>query len=385
MRPAMWRPVPFLVRRPARGCRRAVGATAIVGERDVAVGCIALRTSGRTETLTPLRPLGLPPAAMPEQHGVAAGSTTTRRWTAFAPLLRSPTGAGTGRRGFSTAAFTVPAQGDAPEQALFVVGLNEGKFFGQDGAEEGLKLLERIADHDPKYHLLFGLTDTELREMEEEFKVEKRKLTPSRELEKERNCEFIPLMQAGMVDNRPRLAIGRALRTTQAHVAWRLWKQPREAVKLYWAFWRRKKYKDAERCSFWSKHFPLSARAYFEDRADLVAIRAVEHLVARRLQGQQGTALVIVNNELFSAVVNRLGLFLDKDAANKLGSPELSRQLRDHAGELCADVPDLTSLLVFVYIGIPLLLLQQGYLALEYFVTVPRDGEIAYDLDQARE
>ena len=34
--------------------------------------------------------------------------------------------------GFATCAFTVPSRGTTPEQTLFVAGINEGKFFGQE-------------------------------------------------------------------------------------------------------------------------------------------------------------------------------------------------------------------------------------------------------------
>merc|ERR1740123_2101757 len=79
-------------------------------------------------------------------------------------------------RNFATTVFNVkPRPGEVgAEQTLFVVGLNEGKFFGQDGAEEALKLLERIAEHGPQgseYNLLLGLSDRDLAQLEADHKV----------------------------------------------------------------------------------------------------------------------------------------------------------------------------------------------------------------------
>jgi len=251
---------------------------------------------------------------------------------------------------------------------LFVVGLNEGKFFGQDSAEEGLKLLERIAEHGPTYQLLFSLSERELNQIEAENKVANNRLTPSRDLEGDRNSEFIPIVQAGMVDKRPRRHLGRILRTTQSHVAWLLWKHPREAVKLYWAYRRRKDYKDAACQRFWSEHFPISASAYFDERAELVAIRAVEQLAVVHAQGRSGaepaTSVLVVGNDIFRLVCTHLSPMLDEEAHVKLGDAAFSRNLRDRASELCLDVPDLTPLLVFVYLGLPLLAIQFTYLGL---------------------
>jgi len=289
------------------------------------------------------------------------------------------------RRGFATTAITVPERGSAPEQTLFVVGLNKRKFFGQDGAEEGLKLLERIAEHNAEYQLLFGLTEKELAEIEAEYKVKHRKLTPSRELEGVNHCEVIPIVQAGMVDNRPRRALDRELRITQSHVAWLLWQHPREAVKGYLAYWQLSKHVDAERCRFWSEQFPICANAYFEERAELVAIRAVETLIIERVQGRKGTTVLIVNNELFGLVQERLKMILDVDAPEKLGASDFRKALRDRGNELCLLVLDLTPVLLGIYVGLPLLLLHQGALFIEYLFTVPRDGEIAYDIETKRE
>ncbi|CAE7155675.1 unnamed protein product, partial [Symbiodinium pilosum] len=68
-------------------------------------------------------------------------------------------------------------------------------------------------------------------------------LTPSRQLEGITHCEMIPIMQAGMVDKRPRKSVGREVYIDQVHVAWMLWSHPREALRVYWAYWRRKNYK----------------------------------------------------------------------------------------------------------------------------------------------
>eukprot|EP00933_Yihiella_yeosuensis_P039482 TRINITY_DN33528_c0_g1_i1.p1 TRINITY_DN33528_c0_g1~~TRINITY_DN33528_c0_g1_i1.p1 ORF type:complete len:332 (+),score=55.69 TRINITY_DN33528_c0_g1_i1:72-1067(+) len=267
-----------------------------------------------------------------------------------------------GSAAFATTAFTVPAHNNAPELTLFVVGLNSGKFFGQDGAEEGLKLVEHVASHSPEYTLLFGLSERDLAFLEEDHKVTRGRLTPSRELEGKRLCEHVPLIQAGMVDKRPRRALDRSLKITQNHVSVLLWKNPREAVQIYWAYWKRKKYTDAARKKFWKEYFPESGHAYFEDRAELITIRAVEHLAAQRKQGLGNTAVLTVNNELYELVVVALGKLLDKEDPGKLTSQEFLRELRRAASEICADAPDLTPLLVFVYGIMPVIVLQFFYL-----------------------
>jgi len=248
------------------------------------------------------------------------------------------------------------------------VGLNENKFFGQDGAEEGLKLLERVVEHHQEYDLLFGITEKALADMEVGHPVEKnKKLTASRELEAVRNGEMIPLMQASMVDKFKRRAIDRPLKTTQSHIAHLLWKFPRETIKLGWAYWHRKDHKDASRHKFWSQHFPLCSTAYFDERAEIISIRAVEHIVGRQSQEWKGAIILVVNNEIFSLVNKQLSLML-ADEGRQLSSPAFMETLRGEAVHLCADVIDLTPVLIFVYVGIPLITLHFTYLAIEYYV-----------------
>jgi len=274
----------------------------------------------------------------------------------------------TGRARFATTAFTVPSRGKAPEQTLFVAGLNEGKFFGQDSAEETLKLVERVAQHSPEYTLLFGLSDRRLAEMEQENKVKQGRLTPSRELEGRLHCEMIPVLQAGMVDKRPRKHVGRSVFTDQVHVAWLLWKNPQEARKVYWAFWRRNYYKDAEARSFWSTHFPVSSYGYFEERAHIIAIRATEHLMALRKQEMGNSTVLVVNNDVYDLVIQHLNDFLGKDAPENFNSQDFARKLRDTAEELCQDIIDLTPVLVFVYVILPLLIFQFFFNAGQYYL-----------------
>eukprot|EP00747_Dinoflagellata_sp_TGD_P163680 gnl/TRDRNA2_/TRDRNA2_182622_c0_seq1.p1 gnl/TRDRNA2_/TRDRNA2_182622_c0~~gnl/TRDRNA2_/TRDRNA2_182622_c0_seq1.p1 ORF type:complete len:349 (+),score=57.39 gnl/TRDRNA2_/TRDRNA2_182622_c0_seq1:73-1047(+) len=254
------------------------------------------------------------------------------------------------------------------EQTLFVVGLNEGKFFGPDGSEEALKLVEQVAEHDPEYELLFSLTEKELTALQEDHDIGiNRRLTPSRDLEGEKLGEFVPVMQAGMADNRPRRALGRALRTSHARVAWQLWQRPREAVQIYWMFWRRKEYKDGAKYKFALKHLPVASHYYFVERAELVAVRSVEHLLINHVQGKGGTTVLTVSNDIYDLVAERLRLILDEDVADKFGSMDFSRTLKERAMELTRDMVDMTPVLIFVYIGIPLLIGHQIYLASQYY------------------
>lgn len=273
-----------------------------------------------------------------------------------------------GRRSFATTVFNIPASGpSAPEQTLFVVGLNKGKFFGQDGAEECLKLLERVAEHNPEYHLLVGLNDKEMSVLEEEHKVKNNRLTPSRDLVLTENGEVVPIIQAGMVDKRPCQSLGRALKTTQGHVAWRLWRNPREAIKMYRLFWRRKEHKDAARFKFWSENLPLASHVYFGETAELIAIRTTEHLITQRNAGVASTTVLTVRNEVFASVAERCRHYIgeDEEGLKKLSDPEYSAELKQNAGYLCKDVPDMTPLLCLIYIGFPLLALHQVMLCCE--------------------
>eukprot|EP00929_Paragymnodinium_shiwhaense_P103063 TRINITY_DN66348_c0_g1_i1.p1 TRINITY_DN66348_c0_g1~~TRINITY_DN66348_c0_g1_i1.p1 ORF type:complete len:393 (+),score=80.19 TRINITY_DN66348_c0_g1_i1:56-1180(+) len=335
-----------------------------------------------TESLVDLSPTSSSASTTPRADGGLRPVRQCRVGSARGILRGSWGGPGPARRSFATSAITLPADGEKPEKVVFVVGLNTGKFFGQDSAEEALKLLERVADHDMEYQLLFGLTDRDLRQIEEDHDVgHSRKLTPSRDLEKNRNCEMIPVVQAGMVDKRPRRALDRDLKTTQSHVAWRLWRTPAEAFKLYWFMWRRHKLKDAERYRVLSSNFPISSKMYFDERAELMAIRTVEQLATDRSQGNAGTTVLVVNNELHYVLTEQLERLLKEP--QKIGTMDYSEELRNRASDLAIEVPDLTSLIIFIYLGLPLLAFQQGYLFVEYLTTTTQDGRIDIDLLKA--
>lgn len=271
------------------------------------------------------------------------------------------------RRCFATSAYSVKASGTFQEQSVFLIGLNEGKFFGQDSAEEGLKLMEKVSDYDPEYELGIGLSETHFQVIEEDHKVTGKKLTPSRDLESSRDCEFIPLIQAAMVDRRPRRALSRDIRFDQARVSWKLWQNPRETVNLYWAIWRRKSYKNAESYRFWSKHFPISADAYFGQRAELISLRAFEQISHMRRRGQGKTLIVAVSNDIFGLVHERLNSMLGQDASERLASPEHMRTVNDRAAELCKGYHDISAFILFVYFFLPFFVLRNLYPPLEYY------------------
>jgi len=299
---------------------------------------------------------------------------------------RAGVGAGSSHRlrGFATSAFTV--KGDSGERTIFVFGLNEGKFFGPDSAEGGLKLLERIAEHSKKYQLLLGITEKELQVVEEDHAV-KNKLTPSRELEGKRVCEFIPLIQASMVDENPRMALGRSLRSTQGQFSMALFKYPRETVKLYRLFWRRKQYKDAASWHFLREHLPMAAVAYFDQRAGTIALRTLEQLARARVLAEKdkGPLVLVVGNDIFELVVRDLREILDSTAPEKLGSEEFLQDVRTQAAAMAAEGPDPTPLLLIIYLGLPLLLLQNIYLAIEYRVNRSGVLDEALAPDQERD
>lgn len=308
------------------------------------------------------------------RHGSAARaarSTGVHGLSSLPQQCRAPGSGVLRHRAFATAAFTIRESGPShPEQVVFVIGLNQNKFFGQDGSEEGLKLLERIVEQDSaNYELLFGMSERELNELEEEFRVKDGRLTPSRDLHLVRNGEAVPMVQAGMVDKNPRRAVGRSVKTTQGHVAWRLWKNPREMMRLYWAFFKRKNYKDAARFKFWSQQMPDAAHVYFVETSELIAIRTAEHLLAQRQQGRGGSTVLTVKNEFFTPVTERLKYWLEEVGVEKLSNPEYAKTLRETAADLSGDVPDMVPLLAAFYGGAPLLLVLQVYLVAEWFYT----------------
>lgn len=232
-----------------------------------------------------------------------------------------------------------------------------------------MKLLERVVDHDQAYQLLLGLNQKELDRIEEFHTIKGRKLTPSRELERSENCEFIPLVQACMADRRPFKAIAREVRADQSQVAYTLWHSPAEARKLYWAVFHRKKYKDAAACRFWMQHFPKAGLTYFSERASVVAGRAVDFLCKGDIRHKGGTVILAVPNDIFGLVILRLRRILDADNEPALPSEEDRAKLLDEVFYQARIVPDLTSVLCFVYLGVPLLVLHQIVLATRSFLS----------------
>jgi hypothetical protein len=273
-------------------------------------------------------------------------------------------------RAFATTAFTIkPVQPSVSEQTLFVVGLNQGKFFGQDGAEEGLKLLERISEHDSQYTLLFGLSQKDLDYLEDEHEVEGGRLTPSRQLAHKLHGEFVPMMQAAKIDKRSRIALSRPLKTTQGHTAWRLWKNPREAVRLYRLYWHRNTYNDVAKYKFWSEKLPSASHVFFAETAEVIVIRTLEQIIADRKKGIASSIVLTLRNEHFPVVAERLKHYLAEDAAWSLDDPNTPQKLQMHAANLIKDVPDVTCLLVLFYLGVPLAALHQMAFLCAYLST----------------
>lgn len=316
------------------------------------IGACCSGGRGRVNRLLEL-PLGT-------QNGMLGQSSTSLASASSATVLRP--------RGFATEAINVrSSSGKKNDQTLFIVGLNSGKFFGQDGAEEGLKLLERVAEHHPDYHLLFGLNEKEFALLESEHQVKGGRLTPSRDLATVKDGEVVPIMQAGVVDKRPRHALGRSLKTTQGHVAWRLWRNPREAIRLYTLFWKRNQHKDTARFKFWSENMPLASHVYFGESSELIAVRTTEHIIAERRKGKPGSTVLTVKNEVFASVVERCRHYLsEEEQVAQLDDHKFSEGLKEKAMALCKDVPEMTPLLVLIYIGFPLLAIHQVMLFCEY-------------------
>mmetsp|Transcript_58374 Transcript_58374/g.107757 ORF Transcript_58374/g.107757 Transcript_58374/m.107757 type:complete len:319 (+) Transcript_58374:115-1071(+) len=264
-------------------------------------------------------------------------------------------------RAFATAVFNLPqTKSSAREQVLFLLGLNEKKFFGKDSSEEGLKLLERIAEHDSKYHLLLGVPPLTLEHVTKNHLVKDRRLTSSRKLEAEVYGEMIPLLQASMLDSRPRFALDRPKRITAERLALELSKLPREGARVYWAWFKRNTHKDAMMYEFWSKHFPVCSEAYFNQRAEHIALSALEHIVETRAKGHSGSALLVVNNDIYALVTEVLQRELAADA--KLDSSDCKTRRQKKLKELSEErfegrEGQLVFHVLFIYVGIPGLVL----------------------------
>lgn len=263
---------------------------------------------------------------------------------------------------FAATAFTISGSGKDDEQVLFVVGLNEGKFYGPDGSEEALKLLEQIVEHTPQYNLLFGLDEVALGMIKEDHKVT-RKLTPSRNLESHLNCEFIPIVQAGMIDKRPLHAVDRSHAITQGRVSSYLWKNWHEIPNLFPAIWRRKEFKDVKKREFYTKLFPNTVVTNYDERAEFIALRTLEFLINERNSKGTGTTVLTVPNDLFSIVAKRLRELLGDDPAGTLGDLKFEEALREGTGVLSKEVPDVTPIFITLAVMVPILLIANIYFA----------------------
>jgi len=258
---------------------------------------------------------------------------------------------------FATATFSCPGK---REQTLFVVGLDSQKFFGQHGSEEGLKLLERVVTRDEAYDVLVGLSERDMTVIKRDFEVKDNKLTPTRELEKENHAEFIPIIQAAMMDKRSIIPISRLIEITQANIGGYLWSRPRECLNLYPALWRRRKVKhDAIKIrELWTQFTPAAAYAYYGEVPEIVSARAATHLSNRAndARGKLGVSVLVVDRGIFDPIVERLKLILDGKSAQDIASAEFARPLRERAEVLCREPGiDLCPLIAFIYAGLPFL------------------------------
>merc|ERR1712083_368712 len=93
-----------------------------------------------------------------------------------------------------------------------------------------------------------------------------------------------------------------------------------------------------------------------------------EQLAVIRGEKKAGAVVLIVGNDVFEIINNRLGSLLGDEAADRVASPEFSQELREGATSLCIEVPDLTTLLIFVYVGLPMLTIQFLYLGCQWVV-----------------
>jgi len=273
-------------------------------------------------------------------------------------LARAPHGES---RRFASSFFRVKApEKGAHEHAFFVIGIDRNKFFGQDAAEEGLKLLERLVEQDPHYHLVFGLTNASLSQIQDTHHPNNRRLTPSRELENKVHGEFVPLVQAGIIDERPRTAVARDNSLRSNRTCWELLMRPREAVHAYWALWQWKKHVNAQGREFWLRHFPAAANAYFNESAEAIAIQAVDYVANRYRTGKSGSTVLFVNNDVFAPCVEHLERYLGgspQEVVARVNDENLKRELQARADMIRTVMtahPSPFAYLLFIYAGIPL-------------------------------
>eukprot|EP00403_Amphidinium_massartii_P043959 CAMPEP_0178438624 /NCGR_PEP_ID=MMETSP0689_2-20121128/35695_1 /TAXON_ID=160604 /ORGANISM="Amphidinium massartii, Strain CS-259" /LENGTH=314 /DNA_ID=CAMNT_0020061045 /DNA_START=35 /DNA_END=975 /DNA_ORIENTATION=+ len=287
------------------------------------------------------------------------------RWQAF-------------QRRFATTVFNIPpSKPSSQEQVLFLLGLNEKKFFGRDSSEEGLKLLERIAEHDAQYTLLLGISPALLKHVEANHAVKDRRLTSSRKLEKEEGGELIPLIQASSIDSRPKVALDRPRKITGERLCQRLCYTPSEGRHIYWAWFSMRQYRDAAKYEFWHKYFPTVSLPYFEQRAEHIALKAIEHLATQRAKGREGSALLVVGNDLYALVAEVLKKELTGDPSDALSSKELAKYRQERLLDLDTERHQIEPLLVhtmFIYVVVPgLIFLQLVVAANHFFETTVRN------------
>lgn len=170
-----------------------------------------------------------------------------------------------------------------PRRRVHLVGLKERQFYGEDGSETALNMLKNTEG--PLY---VGIPDEEIQYVQPP--KDARRIQPIKEIEHVAYSEFIPPIQAAILEKRTVKGVDRRASLTVACVAMETFFAPREAMKVWKHIFINSEHKmkkdDAFRAHF-QLHFPHISRAYLDDRAELMAVSMLLDV------GEQEAVLVV--------------------------------------------------------------------------------------------
>eukprot|EP00397_Hematodinium_sp_SG-2012_P063225 GEMP01086928.1.p1 GENE.GEMP01086928.1~~GEMP01086928.1.p1 ORF type:complete len:245 (+),score=41.00 GEMP01086928.1:185-919(+) len=215
-----------------------------------------------------------------------------------------------------------------PRRRVQLVGLKQGVFYGPDGSETALSVLRHTDG--PLY---VGLPEYEVSGMHPP--ETNRRIQPIKEIEKMDHREFIPPVQASVLEKRKVRALDRQVSVTVARVAMEGLKAPLESIKVILCIfqpvllrlnmaWRR----------------PLTE--YFNERAELISVSLLLDV------GEEDT-VVVVPLSLYPLVEEYIRRHRDSTTAEL---SKIKENLMHNPGHT-------ESIVALLYVGIPLLILNQ--------------------------
>eukprot|EP00397_Hematodinium_sp_SG-2012_P062570 GEMP01084728.1.p1 GENE.GEMP01084728.1~~GEMP01084728.1.p1 ORF type:complete len:255 (+),score=41.97 GEMP01084728.1:185-949(+) len=225
-----------------------------------------------------------------------------------------------------------------PRRRVQLVGLKQGVFYGPDGSETALSVLRHTDG--PLY---VGLPEYEVSGMHPP--ETNRRIQPIKEIEKMDHREFIPPVQASVLEKRKVRALDRQVSVTVARVAMEGLKAPLESIKIWkhvgFKSYHKLKKDDAFRAHF-QLHFPRMSHVYFNERAELISVSLLLDV------GEEDT-VVVVPLSLYPLVEEYIRRHRDSTTAEL---SKIKENLMHNPGHT-------ESIVALLYVGIPLLILNQ--------------------------